>query len=174
MTKKQFLAKLMHERDKFELLLNRVGYTRRMTLKGVAGKWSIKDVLAYILAYEQFSADRMAEILHGTRYAPSRTQTALDAFLDEFGYPDFGSPLLDEANPKEWLIEKYQRVSLDDVIAQELQAFASIISSLERMSEETINRHNLYERVSNHTYHLYRSHANEIKRWLRVNGVQIS
>jgi len=164
----------MHERDKFELLLNRVGYTRRMTLKGVAGKWSIKDVLAYILAYEQFIADRMAEIQHGTHYVPCRTQTALDAFLDEFGYPDFGSPLLDEAYPREWIIEKHKNVSLDDVVAQELQAFASIISSLERLSEETINRHNLYDRVSKHTFQLYRSHAAEIRRWLKVNGVQIN
>ena len=164
----------MHERDKFELLLNRVGYTRRMALKGVAGKWSIKDVLAHILAYEQFIADRMHEILHGETYLPCKTQTALDAFLDQFGYPDFGSPLLDEESPREWVIERYRNVSLDDIIAQELQAFASIVSSLEKMPEETINRHNLYDRVVKHTYHLYRSHASEIKRWLRVNGVQIN
>ena len=164
----------MHERDKFELLLNRVGYTRRMTLKGVVGKWSIKDVLAHILAYEQFIADRMHEILHGETYLPCKTQTALDAFLDQFGYPDFGSPLLDEESPREWVIERYRNVSLDDIIAQELQAFASIVSSLEKMPEETINRHNLYDRVVKHTYHLYRSHASEIKRWLRVNGVQIN
>ena len=172
--KEAFLARLMHERDKFELLLNRVGYTRRMTLKGVVGKWSIKDVLAHILAYEQFIADRMHEILHGETYLPCKTQTALDAFLDQFGYPDFGSPLLDEESPREWVIERYRNVSLDDVIAQELQAFASIVSSLEKMPEETINRHNLYDRVVKHTYHLYRSHASEIKRWLRVNGVQIN
>ena len=36
--KEIFLARLMHERDKFELLLNRIGYTRRMTLNGVSGK----------------------------------------------------------------------------------------------------------------------------------------
>ena len=58
--KKAFLSRLMHERDKFELLLNRVGYTRRMTLKGVAGRWSIKDVLAHVLAYDQFIADRLS------------------------------------------------------------------------------------------------------------------
>ena len=171
--KQVFLTRLMHERDKFELLLNRVGYTRRMTLKGVAGKWSIKDVLAYIFAYEQFTADRLADILHGTRYAPCRTHTALEAFLDEFGYPDFGSPLLDDEYPREWLIEKYKNISLDDVVAQELQAFSSIVSSMERLSEETIHQHNMYERVSNHTIQLYRSHAAEIRRWLRVNGVQL-
>src|SRR5574342_847961 len=115
--KEIFLARLMHERDKFELLLNRVGYTRRMTIKGVSGKWSIKDILAHILAYEQYIADRMNEIVHGEPYTHCKTQTALDAFLDEFGYPDFGSPLLDDDTPNEWVIERYKKVSLEDVVA---------------------------------------------------------
>jgi hypothetical protein len=164
-----FLARLMRERDKFELLLNRVGYTRRMTMKGVSGRWSIKDMLAHILAYEQYIADRMNEILHGEEYVPCKTQTALDAFLDEFGYPDFGSPLLDEDGPNEWVIEKYKNVALDDVIAQEIQAFVAIVTSVETISEEAMNRHQLYDRISNHTYRHYREHGAEIKRWLRSN-----
>src|ERR1044071_2048037 len=118
--KEIFLARLLQERDKFELLLNRVGYTRRMTLKGVSGKWSIKDVLAHVLAYEQYMADRMHEILHHEVYIPCKTQTALDAFADAFGYPDFGSPLLDDDGPNAWVVEKYKNVSLDDVVTQEL------------------------------------------------------
>jgi len=173
MSKKSFITKLMHERDKFELLLNRVGYTRRMSLKGVAGKWSIKDVLAHVLAYEQYIADRIAEILHGESYTPCKTQTALDAFQEEFGYPDFGSPLLDEEAPKVWVIEKYRNVSLDDVVAQELQAFSSIVSLLEKMPEETINQHNIYNRVANHTFQQYREYAHDIKHWLKVNGIHI-
>ena len=102
MTKKQFITKLLHERDKFEQLLNRVGFTRRMTIKGVSGKWSIKDIIAHILAYEQYIADRMSEILQGQPYTPCKTQTALDAFLDEFGYPDFGSSLLEDDTPNTW------------------------------------------------------------------------
>lgn len=171
--KKQFVSKLLRERDKFELLLNRVGYTRHMALKGVAGKWSIKDILAHILAYEQYIADRMAEILHGEPYTPCKTQTALDAFLDEFGYPDFGSPLLDDEAPNEWVIEKYRNVSLDDVIAQELQAFSSILSAFEIMLDELITSHNLYNRIIQHTYEHYREHTHEIKRWLKVNGTQL-
>lgn len=163
----------MHERDNFELLLNRVGYTRRMTLKGVAGKWSIKDILAHILAYEQFLADRMHEILHDQAYIPCKTQTALDAFFDEFGYPDFGSPLLDDDAPNEWVIEKYKNVSLDDVVSQEIQAFSAIISALERMPDESINRHNIYNRVIKHTSGHYREHARDIKHWLMVNGIQL-
>ena len=128
MPKKQFIEKLMRERDKFELTLNRVGYTRRMTLKGVAGKWSIKDILAHILAYELYIADRINEIQHEQIYTPCKTQTALDAFLEEFGYPDFGSPLLDDDSPNEWVVEKYKNVSLEDVVAQEIQAFSSIVT----------------------------------------------
>ena len=168
-TRNQFITRLLQERDKFELLLNRVGYSRRMTLKGVSGKWSIKDILAHILAYEQYIADRMSEILHGEEYAPCRTQNALDAFLDEFGFPDFGSPLLDDDGPNEWVVEKYKNVSLDDVVMQEIQAFASIITALEKMPEEMMNRHNLYDRVANNTFGHYREHIADIKRWLRSN-----
>jgi hypothetical protein len=167
--KEIFLARLMHERDKFELLLNRVGYTRRMTLKGVAGKWSIKDMLAHILAYEQYIADRMDEILRDEMYLPCRTQNALDAFLDEFGYPDFGSPLLDDDGPNEWIVEKYKNVSLDEVVTQEIQAFAAVVSSLEKISEEMLNQHNLYDRIANNTFLHYREHTADIKRWLRSN-----
>ncbi len=171
MSKKQFITKLMRERDKFELLLNRVGFTRRMTLNGVSGKWSIKDILAHILAYEQYIADRMNEILHGERYTPCKTQTALDAFLDEFGYPDFGSPLLDDDAPNAWVVEKYRNVSLEDVVAQEIQAFSSVVSTFEGMTEETIAKHNLFERVANNTYHHYHEHIGEIKNWITANAV---
>jgi len=170
MTKNQFIGRLLHERDKLELLLNRVGFTRRMTIKGVSGKWSIKEILAHILAYEQYIADRMNEILLDELYTPCKTQTALDAFLDEFGYPDFGSPLLDDHVPNAWVVEKYKNVSLEDVVAQETNAFSSIISALENMPENLITQHNLFERVANNTYHHYREHIADIRRWLKSNA----
>ncbi len=164
-----FLARLLRERDKFEILVNHVGFARRMTLKGVIGKWSVKDILAHILAYEQYMADRLVEIMQGEIYSPCKTQTALDAFLDEYGYPDFGSPLLDEETPNAWVIEKYTNVSLEDVITQEMNAFLSIVSSLEKIPEDVINQHNLYERVANNTYKHYREHIRDIRHWLAVN-----
>jgi len=173
MNKSLFLARLLQERDKFELLINRVGYTRRMTLKGIAGKWSIKDALAHIWASEQYLADRMHEILHDQPYTPCKTQTALDAFLDEFGYPDFGSPLLDDHSPIEWIIERYKNVSLEDVIAQELQAFSSIVSAFEQMSATLIHRHNIQNRVIKHTYEHYRKYAHEIRYWFKINGIKL-
>lgn len=160
----------MRERDKFELLVNQVGFTRQLTLQGVSGKWSIKDILAHLLAYELYIADRMHEILHGETYTPCRTQNALDAFLDQFGYPDFGSSLLDDDAPDTWVIEKYRNVSLEEVVAQEVQAFAAIVAALQSLSEEMIASHNLYERVANNTYKHYRQHIRDIHRWLVENA----
>lgn len=170
MTKRLFISRLMRERDKLELLINRIGFTRQLTMPGVLGKWSIKDMVAHLLAYELYMADRLEAVLHNEPYVPCRTQTALDAFLDEFGYPDFGSPLLDEDAPNAWFVEKYRNVSLEEVVSQELNAFTSIVSSMEKLSEDAINQHNLYERVANHTYKHYREHIRDIKRWLAVNA----
>lgn len=170
--RKSFIEKLMHERDKFELTLNRVGYTRRMTLKGVSGKWSIKDVLAHILAYELYIADRMNEILHREPYIPCKTQTALDAFLDHFGYPDFGSPLLDDNGPNAWVVERYKNVSLEDVVAQEIHAFNSIVDLLEKLPERAITQHNLFDRVADNTYKHYRDHLRDIRHWLKAQAVK--
>jgi hypothetical protein len=165
-----FLARLMRERDKFELLVNRIGFTRQLTIPGVIGKWSIKDVLAHILSYEQYIADRLEEIQHNEPYIPSKTQNALDAFLDQFGYPDFGSPLLDDDGPNAWVIEKYRNVSLEDIITQEVQAFATIVASIKSLPEEAIDTHNLYERIANNTYKHYREHIRDIQKWLVANA----
>lgn len=160
----------MRERDKLELIINQVGFTRQLTMPGVLGKWSIKDILAHLLAYEQYIADRMEEILDGRSYIPCKTQSALDAFLEEFGYPDFGSPLLDDEAPNAWVVQKYRNVALEDVVSQELNAFTSIVSSLEKLREEEINQHNLYERIANNTYKHYREHIRDIKKWQAVNA----
>jgi hypothetical protein len=166
-----FLQRLQRERDKFELLLNRLGYSRRMTMKGVSGNWSIKDILAHILAYEQYMADRLEEIRHNQSYVPCKTQAALAAFREEFGYPDFGSPLLDDDGPNAWVVDKYRNIPLDEVVAHEVQAFAAIVSALESLSEDTLNAHDFFERTAANTYKHYREHAADIRRWLRSVAV---
>lgn len=173
MNKIIFIDRLQRERDKFELLLNRVGFTRTMTIKGVSGNWSIKDIIAHIWAYEQYISDRLNEIQHGEIYKPCKTHNALDAFLDEFGYPDFGSPLLDDDTPNAWVYEKYKNVSLEEIVAQENQAFTSIVTTLESMSEYLIKQHNLFDRVADNTYHHYQEHTKAIKAWLKKHTVKI-
>ena len=175
MNKVIFLQRLQRERDKFELLLNQVGYTRQMTVTGVSGVWSIKDILAHVFAYEQYMADRMEEIHNNKPYIPCKTPNALGAFLQEFGYPDFGSPLLDDDEPNAWIVERYKNVPLEEIVVQELHAFATVIRLLEKMPEQIILKNDLYERVANNTFKHYQEHIKDIKHWLsarRISGTK--
>ena len=80
---------------------------------------------------------------------------------------------MDYDAPNEWVVERYKKVSLDDVVSQEIQAFSSILSALDEMPEDLIVHHNLYNRAVKHTYEHYREHAHEIRRWLKTNGIQL-
>jgi hypothetical protein len=162
-----FLPRLAHERDKFEILLNRVGFSRQMTMAGVWGNLSIKDMLVDILTREQFIADRLSEILHNESYSPCTSHSALENFQAINGYPDYESPLIDKERINRPAIHKHKNIGLDDIVEQELAAYTSIISALEKLSHAQCIDHDLYHRIAEHTYKQYRRTSVEIHRWLR-------
>ena len=167
MEKVHFLKKLLDERTKFEHLVNRV-HTSRLTISGAVGRWSVKDTLAHILAYEQYIVDRMAEITRDEIYHPCQSQEKLDAFLQKFGYPDFGSPLVDDNSANEWIVDKYRNVPLDEVVAHENQAFLSIVGCIEGLKPSQLDSHKLIERVASNTYEHYQEHFEQISAWLET------
>jgi hypothetical protein len=167
MNKITFLPRLQRERDKFEMLLNQVGFTRRMTMKGVSGSLSIKDLLADILTREEFIADRLSELLHGEIYSPCTSHNALDNFQEKFGYPDYESPLLEKDNRNHIVTYKHKNIGVDDIVEQELAAYDNIISALEKLTKEQCLDNDLFHRIAEHTYKPYRRASLEINRWLR-------
>jgi hypothetical protein len=167
MNKILFLPRLQRERDKFELLLNQVGFTRQMTMKGVSGSLSIKDLLADILTREQFIADRLNEILHGEVYSPCTSHRALENFQKDFGYPDYESPLLEKENRNHIVTHKHKNIGVDDIVEQELAAYDNIISALEKLTQNQCLDNDLFHRIAEHTYKPYRRASLEINRWLK-------
>lgn len=167
MNKVLFISRLMQERDKFELLLNRVGFTRQMTMKGVSGSLSIKDMLADILTREQFIADRLSEILHGDSYAPCTSHTALENFQKKYGYPDYESPLLEKEKRNHLVTYKHKNIGVDDIVEQELAAYTNILNSLQKLTQDQCLDHDLFHRIAEHTYKPYRRTSIEINRWLK-------
>jgi hypothetical protein len=162
-----FLERLQHERDKFELLLNQVGFTRRMTIKGVSGSLSIKDLLADILSREQFVADRLNEILHGDNYSPCLTHAALEIFQNEYGYPDYESPLIEPEKRNHLVVYKHKNIGLDEIVAQELAAYANILTGFQGLAHDQCLERDIYHRIAEHTYKPYRRASAEIRRWLK-------
>lgn len=167
MNKTLFLDRLQFERDKFELLLNRVGFSRRMTIKGLYSSLSVKDLLADVLTREQFMADRLDEILHGVKYLPSPSHASLDEFRERHGFPDYESPLLAGERHNHLVIDKYRNIELDEIVSQELAAFSNILAAFEELSHDECLDHDLYHRIAEHTYRPYRRAAAEIRRWLK-------
>jgi hypothetical protein len=167
MNKIIFLERLQCERDKFELLLNRVGFTRQLTMKGVSGQLSIKDLLADVLSRGQFISDRLTEIVHGDAYAPCTSYTALENFRIHYGYPDYESPLMEKEKHNHLVIDKYKNIAFDDIVEQELAAYLNTLSSFQQLSHNQCLDHDLFHRIAEHTYKPYRRTVAGINRWLK-------
>jgi hypothetical protein len=165
MNKSELLTTLQTERTHWESLLEQIG-EKRLTISGVVGDWSIKDVIAHIMSYEQYILDRLRETLHGEVYMPSETPEALTAYVDKYDYPDFGSPLLDDDEPNAWVIQRYRGEALDTVITKERQVYADLLQTIQELSEEAFEEHQYAERIESNTTEHYQHHANDIRNWL--------
>jgi len=167
MNKILFIERLQKERDPFEILLNRVGFTRQMTMKGVLGSMSVKDLLADILTREQFIGDRLNEVLHGVEYAPCVSNKAMFDFEKTYGYPDYESSLVQKQKIDHLVIYKHKNIGLDEIVSHELAAYFNILASLEKLTHDQCLAHDLYHRISEHTYRPYHRMSTEIRRWLK-------
>ena len=167
MNKTLLLERLQNERDQFELLLNRIGFARQLTMRGVLGVLTVKDLLAEVLSHEQFIADRLSEILHGETYAPSASFTALEKFEHDYGYPDYESTLVEKDKFHPTLLDTYKNIEFDEIVAQEIAVYTSIIAEFEKLSHHQCLDHDLFHRVAEHTYKPYRRASTLIQHWLK-------
>ncbi|GAB4545008.1 MAG: hypothetical protein Fur002_18730 [Anaerolineales bacterium] len=165
MEKQIFLQRLERERDVFERLLNQFGCARQLTMTGVAGRLTIKDLLGDILAREQFLADRLGEILQGESYAPCMTHSALERFEHTFGYPDYESPLWNKNALSEAAMERAKNIALDEVVSQELSAYRGVFEALEKLTRAQYLDHDIFHRAAEHTYRPYRRLSAQMRVW---------
>ena len=167
MDKTLLLERLQNERDRFEILLNRIGYARQLTMRGVIGGLTVKDLLAEVLTYEQFIADRLSEILDKEAYAPSASFTALENFQREYNYPDYESSLLEKDKFHPLILDLYKNIEFDEIASQELATYANILESIEKLSHHQCLDHDLFHRIAEHTYRPYRRTSTAIYHWLK-------
>jgi len=64
MEKQQLLETMKTTRADWETLLTKVGEAR-MTVAGVTGNWSVKDVVAHLTAWEKQTVARLTAIRQG-------------------------------------------------------------------------------------------------------------
>ena len=163
MGKAQLIVRMMNARDEWEQLVNHVGFTR-VGIGGVSGHWSVKNIVAHLMTRQQYLADRLSEIAREEPYRPRETYDALDAFLDEYGFPDFESHLISSDAADEWVYEKYKNAPMNELVADELQAFSALMAGVRSISEDQLVSLNLFQKIKYATVDHYRQHGADIRK----------
>ncbi|MFZ5878249.1 MAG: hypothetical protein ACOY0R_02650 [Chloroflexota bacterium] len=163
MRKAQLLARMMIARDEWELLVNHVG-SIRVGIGGVSGHWSVKNIVAHVMTREQHLADRLAEYARGEPCRPCQNWECFDAFIEEYGFPDFDSPLISQDAANELVYEKYKNAAMNELVADELNAFAALLAGVRALSEEQLNQYDLGPRIKHVSIDHYRQHLADIRK----------
>ncbi len=158
---------ILTARGQFELLINRVR-TSRMTIRGVIGRWSIKDTLVYIMTCEHYLADRLTE------NQKTKSLSKDIAFENEnlrilvYLRPEYGSYLYGKEPEMERIIQKYKSIPLEEVVAQENQAFLSLVNVIESIKPALWETNDWCKGLIKSVLALYEIHIGMIRSWLEA------
>ena len=121
MHRAELVQQLNSENEAWRTLLAEIGEDR-MEEPGVAGAWSIKDVVAHLTAWRRRTVGRLEAAAHG-RPEPAHEWPA-DLHED------------DEINA--WFHERDRNKSVRETLAESRRVFEQLVSAIEKMPEDTL------------------------------------
>jgi uncharacterized damage-inducible protein DinB len=164
MTKDKFLSILRSERANWEALIAEVDVSR-MTQPGVAGEWSLKDVLAHVAVYEEWIGSVVEELMRG------ETKTL-----------DSGEPEdVDTEKRNAHFFRENQHRSLPEVRTFSQQAFQHLLTVVQSLPEEDLSGASprfkpllpvywpdvpLWKAIASNSYEHYHQHIPAIRAWM--------
>jgi hypothetical protein len=165
--KTTLLNNLKTERAAWEALVAQVGEAH-LTDPGVEGDWSVKDVIAHIAAYEEWTADQLRAVARGER----------EAYISD-AIPAAARGLdVDARNAI--IFEATRTQSLAKGLAQARATFDGLVAAIEALPEDALSEPNrsgwtkeqpLLEPVAGNTYEHYHEHIPLLEAWLARRGV---
>jgi hypothetical protein len=118
MSKAQLLNDLKDEQARWETLLGEIGEAR-MTQPGVAGDWSIKDIVAHLTGWRIRSVARFRAALHHEPTPP----------------PPWPSHLQTDDEINAWIYAANKDRPLSDVLAESRAVFEQLVETLSAFPE---------------------------------------
>ena len=119
-----------------------------MTKPGVAGSWSVKDIIAHVTWWEEEALKHLPLIIKGSR---PRTYAAEYGGIDAFNA---------------MMTEQKRGLSLSDVLKQRDETHRRLVSYVQDISDEQFERdRRLRRRLRLDTYGHYPKHAKAIITW---------
>jgi hypothetical protein len=164
MNKHDVLNKLMAKYVAWRDLINAIPESK-MEQPGAIGAWSIKDLIAHITAYTAYAADRILEWLNDEDYEPSATGRELAQFIGRYGYPDFGSALLDDDEANN-IVHLFTRSDTLAETREKAQATAMRLISMVRAVPASWWTEEWTGRVSANAWEHWQDHAAGVRAWL--------
>jgi hypothetical protein len=118
MTKTRLLADLQREQEQWEALLAQIGESR-MDQPGVAGEWSIKDIVAHLNGWRRRTVARLQAAQRGEA-DPS---------------PPWPAHLQTDDQINAWLYETNRDRSVREVLDDSRQVFEQLVAAIEAFCE---------------------------------------
>ncbi len=149
---------------------------KSMEEPGVEGDWSVKDIVAHILGYEQYAAallmDQKAGTTQETQMLDAYFQTQLALYRRT--HPEFPEQLAqvkgDEVNKIFVAASRYK--DIDEVRQMEQAAYNNLLEQINVFDDSelrapfTSNGKSLIDIIPNQVYAHYRLHTPAIEQWL--------
>lgn len=163
MTKTALLADLHREHQQWEALLAQIGEAR-MDQAGVAGPWSIKDIVAHLTGWRRRTVARLQ--------AAQRGEPVLLPWPAELQSDD-------EINA--WIYKTNHDRSVADVLADSRQVFQQLVAAIEAFPEaELLDPHRFAwmegEPLSAAVFfaHFHEEHEPDMRAWLARQETAVS
>lgn len=155
-SKAQLLDDLQHEQAQWEALLDEIG-EEHMTQPGVAGEWSIKDIIAHLTSWR--------------RRTVARFQAALNREPEPA--PLWPPQLQDDDEINAWIYAASRDRSLDDVLRDSRDVFQQLVDTLGAFPDADLHESERFPWIGDEDWngaalfgHFHEEHEHDMRAWL--------
>lgn len=145
--KETLLSLIQSEHERLEATLQTLS-EQQIQQSGVAGNWSIKDILAHLTWWEQAM---ISEVVHGVELDPGLQ----------------GEPWSTE-RANALTVEAKRSTPLSAILSEFVDSYSQTVDMVEDLEEKDLANDELYEHLTNNTGRHYAEHRQMIEAWLSL------
>ena len=153
----ELLSGLANEYRRWEALLEQIG-PQRMDQPGVAGHWSVKDIVAHLTGWRRRTVARLQAAKSSGPEPP----------------PPWPADLQTDDEINAWIYETNRARSVDEVLGESRQVFEQLLAAIRELPEEVLRAPAVHlpwlERqtiaASDFFAHFHEEHERDMRAWL--------
>lgn len=156
MDKAELLNGLHEEYRTWQALLDQIGPTR-MIQPGVAGPWSIKDIVAHLTGWRRRTVARLQAVQRGEPEPP----------------PPWPAHLQTDDEINAWIFQSRQGHSVREVLDESHQVFQQLVAAIESIPEEVLADVDRFPWLEGQPFsgvaffaHFHEEHEPDMRAWL--------